>query len=80
MNVIDDTLGSVYSFRMGTALVNAALLHLSNLLPNNLVVVTIAAMVPVMGMYLLLEKQFSKSGMLGPIQQHSALGRLMQAE
>jgi hypothetical protein len=69
-----------YSFPIGTALVHAALLKLSDLLPNNLLVVTAAAMVPVMGMYWLVEKQFSKSELLGPIQHSSAWGRIMQAE
>lgn len=77
---IDGILYWVYSFQMGTALFHAALLQLSNLLPNNLLVVTATAMVPVMGMYWLVEKQFSKSELLGPVQHSSAWGRRMQAE
>ena len=69
-----------YSFPMGTALVHAALMGVSNLLPHNLLVVTAAAMVPVVALYWLVEKQFSKSELLGPIQQFSAWGRRMQAE
>jgi hypothetical protein len=77
---IDGVVQWFYSFPLGTALVHAALLQLSNLLPNNLLVVTTAAMVPVMGMYWLVEKQFSKSELLGPIRQPSAWDRIMQAE
>ena len=58
---------------------HAVLLQLSNLLPDNLLVVIAAAMVPVMGMYWLIEKQFSKSELLGPIQHSGAWGRTMQA-
>lgn len=77
---VQDFLRSVYSFPIGTAVVHAALLQLSSLLPDNLLAVTAAAMVPVMGMYWLVEKQFSKSELLGPIRQSSAWGRIMQAE
>jgi hypothetical protein len=68
-----------YSFPLETAAVRAALLHLSNLLPNNLLVVTAAAMVPVVGMYWLVEKQFSKAELVGPLQRSSAWDRMMQA-
>jgi hypothetical protein len=68
-----------YSFPIGTALVHAALLKLSDLLPNNLLVVTAAAMVPVMGMYWLVEKQFRKAELVGPIQRSSAWGGRLQA-
>jgi hypothetical protein len=69
-----------YSFPLEAAVVRAALLHVSNLLPNNLLVVTAAAIVPVMGMYWLVEKQFSKAELVGPIQSSSAWDRRMQAE
>jgi hypothetical protein len=68
------------SFPLGTTLVHAAVLQLSNLLPDNLVAVTAAALVPVVGMCWLVERQFRKSELLGPIRPPSALGRLMQAE
>ncbi len=66
-----------YSFSLGTALVHAALLRVSD---YSLLVVTAVAVVPVVGMYWLLEKQFSQSEMVGPIRQYSAWGRLKQAE
>ncbi len=61
----------IYRIPLGTALVHAALLQLSDLLPNNLLVVTIAGAVPAIGMYWLVEKQFSKSEVPGPIQHSS---------
>ena len=70
----------IYRIPLGTALVHAALLQVSNLLPNNLLAVTAAAALPVMGMYWLVEKQFSKSELVGPIQRSSTWGRRMQAE
>ena len=70
----------IYRIPLGTALVHAALLQLSDLLPNNLLVVTIAGAVPAMGMYWLVEKQFSKSELLGPIRPRTAWDRMMKAE
>ena len=79
--IVIDIVGQLVSrCSLGTALVHAALLQLSDLLPGNLLVVTAAALVPVMGMYWLVEKQFSKSELLGPIRQSAAWGRMAQAE
>jgi hypothetical protein len=69
-----------YSFPLGTALGHAALLHLSSLLPNNLLAVTAASMLPVIGMWWLIEKQFSKSEVRGPMGPPGEWGRRMQAE
>jgi hypothetical protein len=68
-----------YFFRVGTAAVHAVLLHLSGVLPDNLLVMTAAAIVPVMGMYWLVEKQFRKAELVGPIQRSSAWGGRLQA-
>jgi len=61
-----------YFFRVGTAVVHAVLLHVSGVLPDNLLVVTAAAIVPVMGMYWLVERQFSKAELVGPVRRSSA--------
>lgn len=77
---IEGIVRSFNAFPLGTALGHAALLQLSNLLPTNLLAVTAAATLPVMGMYWLVEKQFTKSELVGPIQRPTAWGRRMQAE
>jgi heme A synthase len=70
----------LYSFPLGTALGHAALLQLSHVLPNNLLVVTAVGTVPVMGMYWLIEQQFRMSELRGPVRQPSAWDRIMRQE
>jgi hypothetical protein len=48
--------------------IQGLLLHISTLLPANLLAVTAAALVPVVLMYLLLERLFAKTELLGPVR------------
>lgn len=69
--VVDMFYETGHGTQLITPATEAVLLHLSRILPSGLLPVIVAAAVPVIAMYALLEWQFGKSEMIGRIKQPS---------